>query len=131
MYARERLVAALATMVAGCGDCVPPQPLESSRWDGFCDAVGLDDQHAEFHYGYLIGDDQATTFEWTAPDDATFVGDATKPFVTVRFGSQDGEICVTAVNSCGQSNQLCRPVTVVKHGIWTVMHGFAGGRISR
>lgn len=53
----------------------------------------------------------ASSYQWTLPSGAT--GSSTTNSITVNFGSgyNTGNICVRAINACGQSAQFCRSVT--------------------
>ncbi len=52
------------------------------------------------------------TYNWTAPNGATINGSG--PNVTIEFlGASTGQVCVSATNSCGTSNQACQTVVVI------------------
>jgi hypothetical protein len=54
---------------------------------------------------------EATSYVWTLPTGAT--GSSTTNSISLNFSSNynTGNICVRAVNSCGQSAQFCRSIT--------------------
>lgn len=55
----------------------------------------------------------ATSYVWTLPPGATFVGGNNTASVTVNFaGSSSGQVCVAAVSSCGNSATSCLAVAV-------------------
>jgi gliding motility-associated-like protein len=65
-------------------------------------------------YTYSVGTPQTgVTYNWTAPPGATITGSGSS--VTIDFnGSNTGQVCVSATNSCGTSNQACQTVQVAQ-----------------
>ncbi len=53
----------------------------------------------------------ATTYVWTVPGGATIATGQGTETVTVDFGTNGGNVCVTAANSCSTSPQKCITVT--------------------
>lgn len=49
----------------------------------------------------------ADTYLWTVPPDATITNGQGSTAIVVNFGTTDGQICVTAENSCGESKYSC------------------------
>jgi subtilisin-like proprotein convertase family protein/endonuclease/exonuclease/phosphatase family metal-dependent hydrolase len=55
----------------------------------------------------------ATSYNWTAQTGSSITGQGTNN-ISVNFASTSGNVCVTASNGCGTSNQLCKSVSVGK-----------------
>lgn len=66
------------------------------------------------NYTYVVGNPPpGITYAWTAPNGATITG--TGASVDINFnGASTGQVCVTAQNTCGNSQQVCQPVTVLQ-----------------
>jgi gliding motility-associated-like protein len=64
-------------------------------------------------YNFDVTNPQAgVTYNWTAPSGATINGTGTN--VTIEFlGASTGQVCVSATNICGTSNQACQTVVVI------------------
>ncbi|MEZ4959780.1 MAG: gliding motility-associated C-terminal domain-containing protein [Saprospiraceae bacterium] len=71
-------------------------------------------------YTYSVGSPVAgITYNWTAPPGATING--TGSSVTIDFnGASNGQVCVSAGNACGTSNQACQTVQVVQAPMATI-----------
>ncbi len=65
------------------------------------------------NYTYTVSNPpMGVTYTWTAPAGATVTGSG--PSVTIDFnGASNGQVCVTAQNTCGNSPQACQPVQVI------------------
>lgn len=61
---------------------------------------------------FSIVEEPGISYHWAAPPDATIIGDGSST-VQITFGSQSGEVCVTADNGCGISSEICVYVTVI------------------
>lgn len=61
---------------------------------------------------YSVVEEPGISYHWSAPPDATIIGDGSST-VQITFGSQSGEVCVTADNGCGISSEICVYVTVI------------------
>ncbi|MBK8490533.1 MAG: hypothetical protein IPL49_06375 [Saprospirales bacterium] len=63
---------------------------------------------------YSVGaDPNATSYNWTVPAGATITAGAGTNSITIDWtGSNNGNVCVRALNACGQSPQTCFAVTV-------------------
>ena len=59
----------------------------------------------------------ATSYNWTIPAGSTVSSGQGTNVININFGSTSGNVCVTASNSCGTSNQLCKAVSVGKDRI--------------
>ena len=59
----------------------------------------------------------ATSYNWTFPAGCTVASGQGTNVININFGSTSGNVCVTALNSCGTSNQLCTSVSVGKDRI--------------
>lgn len=58
--------------------------------------------------------EEATSYEWTVPLGASIIsGDGTNA-ITVEFGTTTGEVSVTGVNGCGNSNTKSLSVSVIE-----------------
>ena len=57
----------------------------------------------------------ATSYNWTVPSGATITAGTGTSGITVTFGTNGGNVCVSAVNSCGTSNASTLAVTVAWH----------------
>jgi hypothetical protein len=55
----------------------------------------------------------ATSYSWTVPSGATITAGQGTTSITVNWGATSGNVCVTAINSCGGSAPTCLAVTVV------------------
>lgn len=55
----------------------------------------------------------ATSYNWTLPSGASIISGQGSTNITVNFGSSNGNICVTASNSCGTSSTSCIAITVI------------------
>ncbi|MFA6483116.1 MAG: hypothetical protein WCW62_11095 [Bacteroidales bacterium] len=55
----------------------------------------------------------ATSYNWSVPPGATITGQGAAS-ITVTFGilSSSGDLCVKAINSCGESTPSCKAITV-------------------
>ena len=63
-------------------------------------------------YTYTIGAvSGAINYDWTVPTGATLVGAGTSVMVTFDSGT-GGQLCVKAIGTCGESMNVCIPVTV-------------------
>ncbi|MCB9285482.1 MAG: gliding motility-associated C-terminal domain-containing protein [Lewinellaceae bacterium] len=61
----------------------------------------------------VAADPNATSYNWTVPAGATITAGAGTNSITIDWtGSNNGNVCVRAVNACGQSPQSCFAVTV-------------------
>ena len=65
-------------------------------------------------YNYSVASPQAgVMYNWTAPPGATVNGNG--PMVSIDFnGATTGQVCVSASNSCGNSQQACQNVQVAQ-----------------
>lgn len=54
----------------------------------------------------------ASSYTWTVPSDASIVSGEGTTSIIVNFGINSGDICVTADNGCGASEQTCSAITV-------------------
>ncbi len=54
----------------------------------------------------------ATSYTWTVPSGATIASGQGTNIITVNWGATSGNVCVTAINSCGGSAPSCVAVTV-------------------
>jgi hypothetical protein len=54
----------------------------------------------------------ATSYSWTVPIGAVITSGQGSPSITLLFGSDSGEVCVTPTNGCGSSGPSCLTVTV-------------------
>ncbi|MBK8490527.1 MAG: hypothetical protein IPL49_06345 [Saprospirales bacterium] len=63
---------------------------------------------------YSVGaDPNATSYNWTVPAGETITAGAGTNSITIDWtGSNNGNVCVRALNACGQSPQTCFAVTV-------------------
>lgn len=68
----------------------------------------------------------ATSYTWSVPTGATVVSGQGTNNVVVDFGSNNGNICVTASNSCGISSQTCEAVTLGTAGGGSQTFTFTG-----
>ncbi len=59
----------------------------------------------------------ATSYSWTVPAGSAIASGQGTNSITVNFGATLGNVCVTASNGCGNSNQLCKQVSVGKDRI--------------
>lgn len=59
----------------------------------------------------------ATSYNWTFPAGCTVASGQGTNVININFGLTSGNVCVTASNSCGTSNQLCTGVSVGKDRI--------------
>ena len=59
----------------------------------------------------------ATSYNWTIPSEATITAGTGTNSITVTFGNNSGNVCVSAVNSCGISNASC--ISVMVSGLLT------------
>ncbi len=77
---------------------------------------------------YAIPDvDEAISYTWTLPDDATIATGSGTRSITVDFGSDEGRICVIAHTPCGSQGD-CISVTVAEAAVGGNVTG--GGTIS-
>ncbi|NTW31475.1 MAG: hypothetical protein HGB12_02425 [Bacteroidetes bacterium] len=53
----------------------------------------------------------ATAYNWTLPTGATLATGQGTTSITVNFGISNGNVCVTAISSCGSSNANCTAIT--------------------
>ncbi len=58
----------------------------------------------------------ATNYVWTVPSDATVTSGQGSTSVTISFGSESGDVSVTAENSCGTSSASSLSVTLTSGG---------------
>jgi len=74
-------------------------------------------------YNFDVTNPQAgVTYNWTAPSGATINGSGTN--VTISFlNASTGQVCVSASNSCGTSNQACHTVVVIPAPSGTISGG--------
>ncbi len=65
-------------------------------------------------YTYTVNNPPTgVTYAWTVPTGATVSGSTNGPTLTVDFnGASNGQVCVTANNSCGTSSADCQPVQI-------------------
>jgi hypothetical protein len=54
----------------------------------------------------------ADSYSWTVPDGATVTDGQETSEITVAFGGASGQVCVTAINQCGESEATCVSITV-------------------
>lgn len=54
----------------------------------------------------------ATTYSWTVPASASITAGQGTRTIEVTFASTNGNVCVTASNSCSSSEQECIPVSI-------------------
>ncbi len=54
----------------------------------------------------------AASYAWTVPSGATITAGQGTQFITVTMGNASGNVCVSSVNTCGQSPQNCKAITV-------------------
>ena len=59
----------------------------------------------------------ASTYNWTVPAGSTITSGQGTPSIISTFGSTPGNICVTAINGCGTSNQICQAVDIAKEQV--------------
>ncbi len=66
------------------------------------------------NYTYTVSNPPSgVTYAWTVPAGATISGPTNGASIMVNFnGASNGQVCVTASNTCGTSNQDCQPVQV-------------------
>lgn len=57
----------------------------------------------------------ATSYSWTVPAGAVVVSGQGTTSITVDFGTNSGNVCVSAINSCGSSSQTCEAITVADY----------------
>ena len=65
----------------------------------------------------ITSNPSATSYTWTAPAGSTIASGQGTNVVNINFGSNSGNVCVTATNSCGTGNQICKSVSVGKDRI--------------
>lgn len=64
-------------------------------------------------YTYTIGVvSGAVDYVWTIPPGATMTGGLTSIMVTFPPGAMNGNVCVKAIGTCGESMEVCIPVTI-------------------
>lgn len=54
----------------------------------------------------------ATTYNWSVPTGATITNGQGTQTITVTFGTNAGNVCLDASNSCSQATQACKAITV-------------------
>lgn len=54
----------------------------------------------------------AASYNWTVPGTATVTAGQGTNTITVDFGGTNGQVCVSASNSCNTSSQVCKTVNV-------------------
>jgi len=54
----------------------------------------------------------AASYAWTVPSGATITAGQGTTSITVTFGSSAGDVCVSAVNTCGPSIANCKSITI-------------------
>lgn len=59
----------------------------------------------------------ATNYTWTGPSGSSVSSGQGSTSVSIDFGSLAGDVCVTAANGCGNSQQVCKTVSVGKDQI--------------
>lgn len=59
----------------------------------------------------------AGSYNWTVPVGATISSGQGTPSIIASFGSTAGNVCVTAMNGCGTSNQICQTVSIAKEQV--------------
>lgn len=70
----------------------------------------------------------ATSYSWTVPDGAVVASGEGSNSISVNFGSTGGNVCVTAVSSCGTSQPSCTAqITLQGGGGGTQTYVYAGG----
>lgn len=65
----------------------------------------------------------AVSYNWTLPSGAVITSAPGSQSVTVTMGNVPGNICVSAVNTCGQSAQSCMPISVTTVPIVSTISG--------
>ena len=74
---------------------------------------------------YTVTNDPATdSYTWTVPAGATITAGQGTNTITVDWGSSaGGNVCVTASNTCGDSPEVCLPVTITPLVVDPVVSG--------
>lgn len=89
-------------------DLFPEEPEQNTWLLEYCNNVNDTLAYAIFNPNFLY------TYEWTYPDDVNYAFydvDLGTLFID-WFGSEGGEVCVQAINDCGESTILCEDILI-------------------
>ena len=54
----------------------------------------------------------SSNYTWTVPPGASIINGQGTDSITVQFGTANGNVCVKAVNTCGDADSLCLPISL-------------------